>query len=113
MGRKRQKLDTHHQCKELMDRLKREPAGIVRERLLAVSLGLKGDLSLSQIAGRLERSGATIQTWFDRYRAKGIEGLLPSSAPRGFAGALHDEAKKELLRKLAKGSFRRAEDARI
>jgi transposase len=113
MGRKREKLDTHHQCKEVMDRLKKEPAGILRERLLAVSLGIKGDLYLSQIAERLGRSRATIQTWFDNYRARGIEGLLPSKASRGFASALHEQAQKELRKKLAKGSFRRAEDARI
>ena len=113
MGRKRQKLDLHDQHTEVAERLKKEPAGIVRERLLAVSLGLKGDLYLSQIAERLGRSRATIQTWFDNYREKGIEGLLPSRTPRGFASALHDEAQKELLKKLAKGSFRRAEDARI
>ena len=113
MGRKRQQLDLHHQATEVAERLKHEPAGIVRERLLAVSLGLKGDLFLSQIAERLGRSRATIQTWFDSYRAKGIEGLLPSSAPRGFACAVHSEAEKELRKKLVKGSFRRAADARI
>ena len=59
------------------------------------------------------RSMTTIQTWFDNYREHGIEGLEPSKAPRGFACALHDEAKKELRKKLSKGSFRRAEDARI
>lgn len=113
MGRNRQKLDHHEQSAEVLARLKHEPAGIVRERLLAVSLGLKGDLSLEEIALQMSRSRATIQTWFDNYRAQGIDGLLPSKAPRGFASALHDEAKKELRKKLAKGSFRRAEDARI
>ncbi len=112
MGRKRQQLDLHNQCTEVTERLKHQPAGIVRERLLAVSLGLKGELYLSQIAERLGRSRATIQTWFDNYREKGIEGLLPSDAPRGFASALHDQAEKELRKKLVKGSFRRAEDAR-
>jgi transposase len=113
MGRKREKLDIQNQSKEVLNRLKKEPAGIVRERLLAVSLGLKGDLSLKEIAGRMGRSRATIQTWFDNYRAGGIEGLLPSDAPRGFPGALHEKARKELQKKLAKGSFRRVEDARV
>ena len=73
-------------------RLKTEPAGIVRERLLAVSLGLKGELHLSQIAEQMGRSMTTIQTWFDNYREHGVAGLEPSKAPRGFACALHDEA---------------------
>tara|TARA_B110000003_G_C16594782_1_gene513230 strand:+ start:49 stop:411 length:363 start_codon:yes stop_codon:yes gene_type:complete len=94
-------------------RLNSEPSGVIKERLLAVSLGLKGDLSLAEIASQMSRSRATIQTWFDAYRAEGIEGLTPSKAPRGFAGALHDCAQNELRQKLAKGSFRCAEDARI
>ena len=113
MGRRRQRLDMHDQCKAVMERLKCEPAGVIRERLLAVSLGLKGDLSLQQIANQMGRSRATIQTWFDNYRERGISGLLPSKAPRGFSSALHERAQKELRKKLAKGSFRRAEDARI
>lgn len=113
MGRKREKLDTHNQCDELHRRLKTEPAGIVRERLLAVSLGLKGDLPLSQIAVQLNRSRATIQTWFDSYRASGIEGLSPSTSARGFSSALSGKARTELKRKLVKGSFRRSEDARV
>lgn len=112
MGRIREALDTHQQGAEVQKRLKDEPAGIVRERLLAVSLGLKNEQSLAQIAGHLGRSRATIQTWFDHYRERGIDGLMPSEAPRGFPCALHEEARKELRKKLAKGSFRRAEDAR-
>jgi transposase len=113
MGRKRQRLDTHHKCEEVHERLKSEPSGIVRERLLAVRLGLKGDLYLEQIAEQMGRSVTTIQTWFDNYRERGIAGLEPSKAKRGFAGALHDQAQKELRKKLSKGSFRRAEDARV
>ncbi len=113
MGRIRQKLDTHNQCAEVHRRLKSEPAGIVRERLLAVRLGLKGDLHLEQIAKHMGRSLTTIQTWFDNYRDRGIAGLEPSKAKRGFSSALHATAQKELRKKLSKGSFRRAEDARV
>ena len=113
MGRNRQKLDTHNQCAEVHRRLKSEPSGIIRERLLAIRLGLKGDLHLEQIAEQMGRSMTTIQTWFDNYREGGIKGLEPSKAPRGFPGALHEEARKQLRKKLSKGSFRRAEDARI
>jgi transposase len=112
MARKRASLDQKAQGKEVLERLKEEPPGRLRERLLAVKLGLEGELSLEQIAGQLSRSRSTIQTWFDAFRRKGIAGLEPSRAPRGFAGALHEEAKKALRQKLAKGSFRRAEDAR-
>jgi len=113
MGRKRQRLDQQNESGEVARRLKTEPAGIVRERLLAVSLGLKGELHLSQIAEQMGRSMTTIQTWFENYREHGVAGLEPSKAPRGFSGALHDQARKELRKKLSKGSFRRAEDARV
>ena len=113
MGRKRERLDLHNQSDEVHRLLKTEPSGVVRERLLAVSMGLKGDRSLQSIATDLGRSRATIQTWFDNYRAKGIEGLFPSTASRGFSSALNGKAEKGLRKKLMKGSFRRSEDARI
>jgi len=112
MGRTRAKLDVQQQGAAVLERLQVEPAGIVRERLLAVKLGLEGELSLGEIAAQMSRSRATIQTWFDAYRAQGIAGLAPSTAPRGFTGALHEEAQKALRQKLARGSFRRAQDAR-
>ncbi|MEM7790866.1 MAG: IS630 family transposase [Verrucomicrobiota bacterium] len=113
MGRKRERLDIHNQGEEVQRRLKTEKSVVVRERLLAVSIGLKGERSLQEIATDLGRSRATIQTWFDHYRAKGIAGLLPSTATRGFSSALTGKAEKELRKKLTKGSFRRSEDARI
>ena len=51
-------------------RLKTEPAGITRERLLAVSLGLQGNLHLNQITEQMGRSMTTFQTWFDNYRER-------------------------------------------
>lgn len=113
MGRKRHKLDTGNQCAEVNKRLKSEPAGIIRERLLAMSLGLKGDLYREPIAEQLGRSMTTIQTCFDANRERVIAGLEPSEAKRDFSGALHEKAQKELRKKLSKGSFRRAEDARV
>lgn len=55
----------------------------------------------------------TIQTWFDNYRDRGIAGLEPSKARRGFSGALHGQSQKELRKKLSEGSFRWSEDARV
>ena len=57
-------------------RLETEPAGGRRERLLAVRLGLAGELGLAQIANAVGRSRATIQTWFDTYRQGGVDALL-------------------------------------
>lgn len=113
MGRHRAKLDPQEQAHLVEQRLGSEPPGIQRERLLAVTHGLKGELSLAQIAQAMGRSRATIQTWFDAYRRGGVEGLCAVAYhQRGAKGLLTEQAAKELRKKLAKGSFRRAEDAR-
>ena len=113
MPRPRAKLDRLGQADQVIQRLKSEPAGKARERLLAVSLGLKGELKLSEIAQTIGRSRATIQTWFDLYRNEGIERLCRrSNSPTGRPSQLTSKAKKELRKKIAKGSFRRVDDAR-
>lgn len=112
MSRPRAKLDTHGHADLVAQRLKTEPAGIRRERLLAVKLGLEGELGLGEIAAKLHRSRATIQTWFDLFRDHGIERLCGRAKGKpGPKCALHPRAEKELRKKLAKGSFRRVEDA--
>ena len=114
MGRPRQKLDRLGQADLVSERLKNEPPGASRERLLSVQLGLQGEKSLSEIAEAVGRSRAIIQIWFDRYREGGVELLCRrSEAPRGPQSRLTERARKELLKKLSKGSFRRAEDARV
>ncbi len=46
MGRPRKKLDNLKQGARVPERLKKEPAGWRRERLLAIKLGLEGGLSV-------------------------------------------------------------------
>ena len=46
MARPRAELDTHGQADAVAARLKGEPAGWRRERLLAVKFGLEGQLGL-------------------------------------------------------------------
>jgi transposase len=76
MARPRAKLDRCGEADLVARRLKTEPAGPGRERLLAVQLGLAGELGLEQVADAVGRSRATIQTWFDTYRQGGVEALL-------------------------------------
>lgn len=114
MARPRAKLDRLDQAGQVIRRLQSQPPGRERERLLAVRFGLQGDLSLQEIARRVGRSRATIQSWFEAYRSGGIEQLCRrSSAKRGPRSRLHERAALDLRKKLAKGSFRRAEEARI
>lgn len=112
MARPRAKLDRLEQAEEVALRLKSESRGIYRERLMAVSHGLKGELGLQAIADLLGRSRATIQTWFDWYRREGVERLCGRSETKtGPKSRLHEQARQELQKKLAKGSFRRGADA--
>jgi transposase len=113
MARPRAKLDVPGQAELVEERLKKEPSGIMRERLLAVKLGFDHEVTLDEIAERMGRSRATIQSWLDSYRAGGVEGLEP--ADRSAAGrkpALDERAEREFRKKLAKGSFRTAAQAR-
>jgi len=76
MARPRAKLDCCGEADRIVHRLQTEPPGAVRERLLAVRLGLQGELGLSRIALAVGRSRATIQVWFDTYRRGGIAALI-------------------------------------
>jgi transposase len=84
----------------------------MRERLLAVTHGLAGELSLDAIACVMGRSRATIQTWFDAYRKGGVAQLCSlSETKRGAKGLMTAPMRKALHQKVAKGSFRRVQDA--
>src|SRR4051794_17691025 len=75
MARTRRNLDPHGQAAQVLQQLKREPAGWRRERLLAVKLGLEGELDLEGIAAHLG-SGPLLHS-----------GLVRSVPPRGLGGA--------------------------
>ena len=111
MARKRAKLDIHGQSTEVLCLLKTEPSGWRRERLLAVKLGFEESNSLNMIAETLDRSQTTIQTWFDRYRRGGLDGLLKKESGKGFPGALDEEQMKALKAELDKGTFRTGSQA--
>jgi len=114
MPRTKVKLDRLDQADKVLKRLQNEPPGLARERLLAVKLGLEGELKLQEIAATIGRSRATIQTWFDLFRNEGIERLCRrSNARTGRPTELTATAQKELRKKIAKGSFRRVDDARV
>ena len=76
-------------------------------------MGLEGELNLQSIAETLGRSRATIQTWFDQYREGGVDRLCKRlNKNMGRPSELTPKARKELQRKISKGSFRRVDDAR-
>jgi transposase len=71
MARIRRPLDPYGQAAQVYQHLKREPAGWRRERLLAVKLGLAGELDLEDMAAHLGRARSCIQRWLDRFRRGG------------------------------------------
>jgi transposase len=111
MARPRATLDTHNQAEAVLTRLKSEPAGWRRERLLAVKFGLEGQLGLYAIAERLGRPRSLIQDWFDRFRQGGLERLLDKRRGQGTPSRLTAEAAQALSQKLVAGGWRRAADA--
>jgi len=108
MARPRAKLDPCGEADLLTRRLQTEPPGARRERLLAVQLGLAGELALARIAQAVGRSRATIQTWFDTYRRGGVD-LLLYDARRdnpGRPSELSGQALAELQKDLEAGRWR-------
>ena len=112
MARTRRNLDPHGQGAQVRQQLKHEPAGWRRERLLAVKLGLDGQLDLEEIAAYLGRARSCIQGWLERFRRGGLDALLqPPKRGQGPASQLSPELAQALHQKLAAGDFRRAADA--
>ncbi|MBV9999884.1 MAG: helix-turn-helix domain-containing protein [Verrucomicrobia bacterium] len=112
MARPRGDLDPHGQAAQVLQRLKREPAGWQRERLLAVKLGLEGQLTLEEIATHLGRARSCIQRWLERFRADGLDGLLHRpEGGKGPASALSPELARALNQKVEARELRRAADA--
>src|SRR5262245_37254197 len=110
MARPRQKLDEHQEADAVARRLKKELPGWRRERLLAVQLGMEGELGLDEIAGAVGRARSTIQEWFARFRGGGLERLLSDgrAGNPGAEGLLHGKALEELHAGLAQGAWRTA-----
>ena len=108
MARRRAKLDVQGEADLVAHRLKNEPAGPARERLLAVQLGLQGELGLAAIARAVGRSVNTIQTWFARYRQGGVVALVYDARADnpGCPSELSGQALAELRVGLQEGRWR-------
>lgn len=110
MGRPRQKLDKQQQAKALEGRLRLEPPGWRRERLLAVQMGLAGELNLEEIAAAVGHARSTVQQWFDRFRDGGLARLLEDQRAQnhGPAGLLAEPEQARFAAELAQGRWRTA-----
>ena len=110
MPRPRQKIDPLGVGPELLARFKKEAPGWQRERMLAIKLAMEGS-GTQQVADDLGRSQATVQSWINRFRANGIDGLLDKGKGNGPQSRLTPEMEKAMTGELAKGKWRTARDA--
>jgi len=110
MSRPRQIIDQQGVGAELLTRLKSEASGWQRERMLSIKLTMEGACT-QKVADDLGRSQATIQTWINRFRAGGIEGLLTKNKGNGPQSRLTPEMEIAMVAELAKGKWRTARDA--
>ena len=104
MPRLRQKIDPLGVGGELLVRFKREAPGWQRERMLAIKLTMEG-ASNQLVADDLGRSQATIQTWINRFRAGGIDGLLHKGKGNGPKSRLPPQMEQAMIAELAEGKW--------
>ena len=112
MPRKKRPLDVHNESETLKELLGKEPPGWRRERLLAVKLGLEGELELEQIAESVGRARSAIQRWFDADREGGVEKLRTKSKGNGPDGVVPKAVLEEMIEKLRAGEWRTGPEAR-
>ena len=108
MARPRQKLDRHHAAAAVARRLKQEPAGWKRERLMAVALGWgrRAEPRANRprgAPGALDDPGVVCAL-----PQGGVEALLRDERAEnpGATGLLHEQALRELEAGLQKGQWR-------
>lgn len=104
-------LDVRRESETVKRMLRREPPGWRRERLLAVQLGLEGELELEQIGESVGRARSAIQRWFDAYREGGVEKLLTKGKGIGPAGVVPAHVLMEMAEKLREGEWRSGPEA--
>ena len=113
MSRRREKIDNHGHGEKIPELLEHEPPGIRRERLLAINAALEGDKTITEIGKDLGRSQQTVSTWMKWFREGGVPGLLERPGQgKGKESELPPHLRQELLKKVVKGSFRRAKDVK-
>lgn len=110
MGRRRKKIDEQGEGGCLLEKLKTEPAGWKRERMIALKLAMEGRETQS-VADELSRSQATVQSWINKFRAGGVEALLTKKKGNGPESQLTTEMAEAMTEQLKLGKWRTAGDA--
>ncbi|MBV9489224.1 MAG: helix-turn-helix domain-containing protein [Verrucomicrobia bacterium] len=112
MARTRRSLDARGEGAQVLAALRSgKMAGWQHEGLLALKWGLEGGVTLEQVAQRLGRARSCIQGWYERFRQRGLAGLLRRDKAPGRPSQLSPELQARLRQQLKAGRFRRATDA--
>jgi len=110
MSRPRKRIDVLGDGPRLLEALKEETSGWKRERMLAIKLVLKG-ASNQKVADDLSRGKGTILNWINKFRAKGLDGLLEKGKGIGPESRLTTEMAEAMAEQLKLGKWRTARDA--
>ena len=110
---KRFKLVGPEELEEVEEALKKTRELRARQRLKAIRLGILGQSTMEEVAGKVGVSRATIGTWAKNFRAGGMAAVLQTAfEERGRKGAVNGEVQKQIREKLAAGDFKRAKELR-
>lgn len=112
MARPRAQLDDKHRQADRVGELlaNKSLEGWKRLRLTAVSLGLRGDLTLAAIAETVGASYGSVCDWFARYRAGGVDALLTKAKSPGRPTKFDANVRESLSKELTQNLHRRAAD---
>lgn len=110
MARPRKPIDPLRQQGRLLETLENQKPGWQRERLLALKKSLEGKTNAT-IAKDLERSPTTVQSWIDKFRAGGVDGLLSKDKGNGPQSELTAEMQEGMVEQLRLGKWRTGKDA--
>lgn len=115
MARPRELLDGKHKQGGKVAELLADKSldGWKRQRLTAVSLGLRGEMTLSAIAEATGVSYGTVCDWFTRYRKGGVDALLTREKRPGRPSAFDATVKASLAKELTTNLHRRAADVAV
>ena len=113
-GRPRRHFDTKTDAKAVRHRLKdKNLEGWQRQRLQVAQLAFGRTLTFPEIAAQVGVHPRTVSTWLDLLRAGGLEALLaPRAKGKGPKSWLDETTTQAFRAELAKGRWRRGEEAR-
>ena len=88
----RRYMGTDEDRERIKKLLNKEAVGWRKERLVALKMGFQPHHSIDEIGAIVGRGKATIQRWFDKYRAAGLGAVLT----RAYKGGIKSRCDKEV-----------------